>query len=501
MSEPRRSSQSELARARTARRAQRLALKVHGEGGDRASAAQLARGGDDNRIYCAYTIGAVEVDARPHLVMVNFGVKAAHCSEEDCRRIIAAALASLPRVAGGVRRKKREDDIEGWVGQNEDNDEAGGNLLGLDPRQPIFLRVCESKTCFTFADISAAKQAYTLFNSAEGHVLLGRKVRCAYANSVLPHQPGVVARPRLAVSWEKYAADAVLCSQSSTSTSRSSSSNSASTGDAAGNATIPSVPGLSLVLDVISTEEEEELVRKIEEHGSCEGGAGWSSCARKDARERLGFKMDDHRRVMHFGHAFDYDTRGIGCRKTQGSLPDFLQALILKLKIHWCDGDDESNTFDQCTVNEYLPGHGIASHVDTHSTFGPTLCSVSLLSQTVMSFVHSVTGARVDLILPPRSLLILKGEARYVWTHGIASRTTDLVQVARAGKEEEVLVPRTTRLSLTLRTLRDVATKGPCVCAWPRWCDSAQGTKIIPDVLPLGEGGTAIECKRRKMKK
>ena len=65
-----------------------------------------------------------------------------------------------------------------------------------------------------------------------------------------------------------------------------------------------------------------------------------------------------------------------------------------------------------------------------------------------MTFVHSVTGARVDLILPPRSLLVLQHEARYLWTHGIASRTTDLVHVQHKDKGPvEELVKRTRRLS------------------------------------------------------
>jgi len=39
-------------------------------------------------------------------------------------------------------------------------------------------------------------------------------------------------------------------------------------------------------------------------------------------------------------------------------------------------------------VNEYLPGQGIAPHVDTHDAFGPTLLSLSLVSGIVMDFRH-----------------------------------------------------------------------------------------------------------------
>ena len=43
---------------------------------------------------------------------------------------------------------------------------------------------------------------------------------------------------------------------------------------------------------------------------------------------------------------------------------------------------------DQVTVNEYLPGQGIAAHVDTHEAFGHTLLSLSLVSGVVMDFRH-----------------------------------------------------------------------------------------------------------------
>lgn len=47
--------------------------------------------------------------------------------------------------------------------------------------------------------------------------------------------------------------------------------------------------------------------------------------------------------------------------------------------------------------------------------------------------------------LPPRSLLLLSGEARYHWSHGIAKRTSDQV--------EGVVVSRRMRLSMTFRTV------------------------------------------------
>ena len=71
------------------------------------------------------------------------------------------------------------------------------------------------------------------------------------------------------------------------------------------------------------------------------------------------------------------------------------------------------------------------------------VASLSLLSPCVMDFHHAPTGRRERLLLEPRSLLVMAGEARYDWEHGIAPRKRD----AWHG----LLVPRGRRLSVTFR--------------------------------------------------
>jgi hypothetical protein len=139
----------------------------------------------------------------------------------------------------------------------------------------------------------------------------------------------------------------------------------------------------------------------------------------------------------------------------------------------------------QLTVNEYLPGQGIAQHIDTETCFGPDIyilnmgCAITMTLQEQKkstNYTHNLTqefselttdscssssGSREaanddtdpdynnnetaadgtltgdtnnkaskvkkHLWLPARSLLILKGDSRYLWSHGIAPRTTDKV--------------------------------------------------------------------------
>jgi alkylated DNA repair dioxygenase AlkB len=78
---------------------------------------------------------------------------------------------------------------------------------------------------------------------------------------------------------------------------------------------------------------------------------------------------------------------------------------------------------DQAIVNEYIENQGIAAHTDCEPCFADTILSVSLGGSCVMDF--SRNGENVPLLIEPRTLLEMKGDARYEWQHGIAARKTD----------------------------------------------------------------------------
>jgi alkylated DNA repair dioxygenase AlkB len=79
----------------------------------------------------------------------------------------------------------------------------------------------------------------------------------------------------------------------------------------------------------------------------------------------------------------------------------------------------------QIGVNEYLPGQGIAPHVDYS---GGMVVSLSLLSGCLMDFTPVDGSQHVSLWLEPRSIVVLENEARYQWRHGISRRQKDIVQ-------------------------------------------------------------------------
>jgi alkylated DNA repair dioxygenase AlkB len=145
------------------------------------------------------------------------------------------------------------------------------------------------------------------------------------------------------------------------------------------------------------------------------------------------------RRVQHYGWRYDYKARSVTNDLRIGVLPDWLQTYAVRLQ----QAGLFNETPDQVIVNEYQSGQGISAHVDCVPCFADTISSLSLGSPCVMDFNHSKTGEKSSLLLEPRSLLVLTGDARYIWQHAIAGRKTDRY----CGQ----IINRNRRVSLTFR--------------------------------------------------
>jgi alkylated DNA repair protein alkB family protein 8 len=204
---------------------------------------------------------------------------------------------------------------------------------------------------------------------------------------------------------------------------------------------VPSdVLGLSLLPDFVTPEEEEEVILKLDSLG------GWDSMIA--------------RAVKHFGHTFSYSN--LRADSSADPLPSFLEPFLHRM-VQALGPSILPREPDQLTVNSYSPGDGIAPHVDTHSAFDGTILSLSLGSGCAMDFRCS-PGKHRALYLPRRSLLVMSGDSRYLWTHGIAGRKSDVID----GLGRQL---RGRRVSLTLRRVRQSL---DCNCEFPTVCDAAQ---------------------------
>ena len=149
---------------------------------------------------------------------------------------------------------------------------------------------------------------------------------------------------------------------------------------------------------------------------------------------------DLKRRVQHYGFKYDYKARKVNHDMHIGHLPKWLQALGRRL---YEDGHMLAEP-DQVIVNEYEPGQGISSHIDCEPCFANTIVSLSLGSDCIMDFTNRRDKAKkIPVWLAPRSIIVLKDEARNEWLHGIAPRKSDMWE----GQKHE----RQRRVSLTFR--------------------------------------------------
>jgi alkylated DNA repair protein alkB family protein 8 len=107
---------------------------------------------------------------------------------------------------------------------------------------------------------------------------------------------------------------------------------------------------------------------------------------------------------------------------------------------------------------------GLSPHIDTHSAFEDCIFSLSLAGPCIMEFRRysvstwkaSTTDAEKSgdsscikkaLYLPPRSMLLLSGEARYAWNHYIPHHKIDKVK-------DKVIRRSSRRVSFTLRKVK-----------------------------------------------
>ncbi|MGM9478041.1 alpha-ketoglutarate-dependent dioxygenase AlkB [Pedobacter sp. GSP4] len=178
------------------------------------------------------------------------------------------------------------------------------------------------------------------------------------------------------------------------------------------------VPGLTYIPDFISQQEENELLLNINQNE-------WLT--------------DLKRRVQHFGWKYDYRARNIDYSMYLGQLPVWASNIAARLY----DRKLTTDLADQVIINEYKPGQGIANHVDCEPCFGNSIVSLSLGSACIMNLINLESKEKIELVLEPRSAVVIKDESRYKWSHGIPSRLADTIN--------NQYIKRTVRLSMTFR--------------------------------------------------
>ncbi len=214
------------------------------------------------------------------------------------------------------------------------------------------------------------------------------------------------------------------------------------------------VPGCKVINEFITKEEEDLLLRGIEGEVNDWDAAVW--------------ELILSRRVQHYGFPFNYRTLLLDYAAETPQIPNVCADLGREMMKEYnqivdSNGDsiiDEGSRempITQLTINEYEPGQGIAGHIDSHACFGPIIFILSCNAGITMTLQKRVEtnkdendyicqlpiGTKRHLWLPERSLLILHGDARNKWSHGISNRRFD--------KVNGVVMEREKRISFTFR--------------------------------------------------
>ena len=194
-------------------------------------------------------------------------------------------------------------------------------------------------------------------------------------------------------------------------------------GDSLDLAAVPGISGLTYVPGFLSPAEQKRTLETIDR-------SDWMSTL--------------ERKVQHHGWRYDYRSRVVTADMRIGALPAWLDDLAQRL---YRETDSFDRVPDQAIVNEYLPGQGIAMHIDRHC-FGDAVATVSLGDAWQMDFrpVGADRSQTLCMALVPGSALILSDDARHRWLHGIAKRKRE--RLRHGGWR-----PRERRVSVTFRTV------------------------------------------------
>ena len=145
--------------------------------------------------------------------------------------------------------------------------------------------------------------------------------------------------------------------------------------------------GLVLVPDFLSKPEEDIIISNIPPTKTMKGSSRNS--------------------IRRYGSNIPYKNQMIS-----DTIPEYLDSVSLKIVSNGFLTDRPNSI----SINEYLPGNSIPPHIDSIES-GPLITIISLMSDAMM--VLAFQEKSHTILVPARSLLQLKDEIRYKWTHSI----------------------------------------------------------------------------------
>jgi alkylated DNA repair dioxygenase AlkB len=164
--------------------------------------------------------------------------------------------------------------------------------------------------------------------------------------------------------------------------------------------------GLALLPDFITPDREEEIVSIARD-------------AIELGRDDPFLKRVKRRRLARFGFTYD-DSQvvfSVAPLVQIAPIPASLKMLADEVRTALVVED----AFDAVAVNAYAAGDGIHPHIDT-SQFAELIAVVSIGGASVTTFTREHRSFAIRI--PPRSLFVIRGQARYDCAHAVEADPT-----------------------------------------------------------------------------
>lgn len=164
-------------------------------------------------------------------------------------------------------------------------------------------------------------------------------------------------------------------------------------------------------------------------------------------------KSENSRKVVHYGYSYDYK-KGTNTDNVP-EMPDVIRYLRDKIACILIDDQYiDPEDMNQCIINRYLPGQGIAPHIDSDE-FGDYIACFTFCGGRELEFAREVKSESSEssdssdiykVYTKPGSLYVMSKDARYKYKHSMRGRKSDMV--------DGVKIPREECFSITFRMMK-----------------------------------------------
>lgn len=184
------------------------------------------------------------------------------------------------------------------------------------------------------------------------------------------------------------------------------------------------IDGVFVAENFISAEEEGQLIPIIDSRKP------WVPSQEGRAKQDYGPKISFLKRKVSVGNF--------------GGFPDFAVNLFNRMQETYHERLADFVPVEFCIL-EYTPERGsyIRPHYDDKWIWGDRLITVNLLSETSLRLTREFNIPPYEIVIkmPPRSLLVIQGEARYDWHHSISRYDIKSRRIALTWREfsEEII--------------------------------------------------------------